>query len=42
MLDDLMMMLREQSIFSVKDVYFAVMETNGELSVMKRRLRNRH
>lgn len=34
-IDDLTMMLREQSIFSVKDVYFAVMETNGQLSVMK-------
>jgi len=33
--DDLMMLLREQSIFSVQDVYYAVMETNGQLSVMK-------
>lgn len=33
--DDLTMMLREQSIFSLKDVHFAVMETNGKLSVMK-------
>jgi len=33
--DDLTMMLREQSVFSIKDVYFAVMETNGKLSVMK-------
>ncbi|MHA6259227.1 YetF domain-containing protein [Sporosarcina sp. CAU 1771] len=35
-LDDLMMMLREQSIFSIQDVHYAVMETNGELSVMKK------
>lgn len=33
--DDLTMMLREQSIFSIQDVYYAVMETNGQLSVMK-------
>lgn len=34
--DDLMMMLREQSIFSIQDVHYAVMETNGQLSVMKK------
>ena len=34
--DDLMMMLREQSIFSIQDVHYAVMETNGMLSVMKK------
>ena len=31
-----MMMLREQSIFSIQDVHYAVLETNGELSVMKK------
>jgi uncharacterized membrane protein YcaP (DUF421 family) len=35
-LDDLMMMLREQSIFSIQDVHYAVLETNGELSVFKK------
>lgn len=34
--DDLMMLLREQSIFSIQDVHYAVMETNGQLSVMKK------
>lgn len=33
--NDLNMMLREQSIFSITDVYYAILETNGELSVMK-------
>lgn len=35
-IDDVMMMLREQSIFSIQDVHYAVLETNGELSVMKK------
>ncbi|WP_419960177.1 YetF domain-containing protein [Psychrobacillus sp. BM2] len=35
-MDDLLMMLREQSIFSIQDVHYAVLETNGELSVMKK------
>ncbi|WP_342599349.1 DUF421 domain-containing protein [Psychrobacillus sp. FSL H8-0483] len=35
-MDDLLMMLREQSIFSIQDVYYAVLETNGELSVFKK------
>ncbi|MCM3758070.1 DUF421 domain-containing protein [Sporosarcina aquimarina] len=35
-LNDLNMLLREQSIFSIKDVYFAIFEVNGNLSVMKR------
>ncbi|WP_432355810.1 YetF domain-containing protein [Sporosarcina sp. A2] len=35
-LNDLNMLLREQSIFSIKDVYFAIFEVNGTLSVMKR------
>jgi uncharacterized membrane protein YcaP (DUF421 family) len=33
---DLTMLLRIQGIFSVKDVHFAVLETNGELSVFKK------
>ncbi len=33
---DLNMLLRLQGIFSVKDVHFAVLETNGELSVFKK------
>ncbi|MEK5037706.1 DUF421 domain-containing protein [Sporosarcina sp. FSL K6-3457] len=35
-LNDLNMMLREQSIFSIKDVHFAILETNGNLSVLKK------
>lgn len=35
-LNDLGMMLREQSIFSIKDVHYAILETNGQLSVMKK------
>lgn len=35
-LNDLMMMLREQSIFSIQDVHYAVLESNGELSVLKK------
>ncbi|WP_445326991.1 YetF domain-containing protein [Sporosarcina sp. FSL K6-1508] len=35
-LNDLSMMLREQSIFSIKDVHYAILETNGQLSVMKK------
>ncbi len=34
-LNDMNMMLREQSIFSITDVYHAILETNGVLSVMK-------
>ena len=34
--NDIMMMLREQSIFSIQDVQYAILETNGELSVMKK------
>ena len=33
---DLNMLLRIQGVFSVKDVHFAVLETNGELSVFKK------
>lgn len=35
-LDELSMLLREQSVFSVADVDYAVFETNGELSIMKK------
>lgn len=35
-LNDLMMMLREQSIFSIQDVHYAILESNGELSVLKK------
>lgn len=35
-LDDLMMLLREQSVFSLKDVDWAVMENNGKLSILKK------
>jgi len=35
-LNDLNMMLREQGIFSIKDVDYAVFETNGTLSVLKK------
>ncbi|WP_332647467.1 DUF421 domain-containing protein [Lysinibacillus sp. 54212] len=34
--DELTMLLREQSIFSLDEVQFAIFETNGELSVMKK------
>ena len=35
-MDDVLMMLREQSIFSIQEVHYAVLETNGELSVLKK------
>ncbi|MEK3933694.1 DUF421 domain-containing protein [Sporosarcina sp. FSL W7-1349] len=35
-LNDLNMMLREQNIFSLKDVQYAILEPNGQLSVMKK------
>lgn len=35
-IDDLSMMLREQSIFSITDVDYAILEPNGELSVLKK------
>jgi uncharacterized membrane protein YcaP (DUF421 family) len=35
-IDELMMMLRENSVFKVDDVEIAILETNGELSVMKK------
>lgn len=35
-IDDVMMLLREQSIFSIQDVDWAIMENNGQLSVLKK------
>ena len=35
-IDDVMMMLREQSIFSLKEVDWAIMENTGNLSVLKK------
>ena len=35
-INDLNMMLREQGIFSIKDVDYAIFETNGSLSVLKK------
>ena len=35
-INDLNMMLREQGIFSIKDVDYAIFETNGKLSVLKK------
>lgn len=34
--DDLLMQLREKGIFDLSEVEFAVLETNGQLSVLKR------
>lgn len=35
-LDDLMMLLREKDVFTVQDVWYAILEPHGELSVMKK------
>ena len=35
-MDDLLMMLREQSVFSIQDVHYAILETNGQLSILKK------
>ena len=35
-IEELMMLLREKGIFKVEDVEIAILETNGELSVMKK------
>lgn len=35
-IDDVMMLLREQSVFSIKDVDWAIMENNGQLSILKK------
>lgn len=37
-IDELTMLLREQSIFSLDEVHYAVFETNGQLSVLKKPL----
>jgi uncharacterized membrane protein YcaP (DUF421 family) len=34
--DDLNMMLRERDIFNIQDVAFGILESNGELSVVKK------
>lgn len=34
--DELMMLLREKSVFKISDIEMAVLETNGELSIMKK------
>lgn len=34
-IEDLLLQLRNQGIFSIKEVYFAVLETNGKLSILK-------
>ena len=34
--DEVLMLLREQNIFSVSDVEYAIFETNGQLTVMKK------
>jgi len=34
--DELLMLLREQNIFSVSEVEYAIFETNGQLTVMKK------
>lgn len=35
-IDELMLLLREKDVFKVEDVEMAVLETNGQLSVMKK------
>lgn len=35
-MDDLIMLLREQSIYSIEDVHYAILETNGQLSILKK------
>ncbi len=35
-IDELMMLLREKGVFKIEDVEIAILETNGELSIMKR------
>lgn len=35
-IDELMMMLREKEIFKIDDVEIAILETNGQLSIMKK------
>ncbi|MFP3814090.1 DUF421 domain-containing protein, partial [Bacillus sp. SIMBA_005] len=35
-MDELTMMLREQAVFSVQDVQYAILETTGNLSVLSK------
>ncbi len=35
-MDDVMMLLREQCVFSINDVDWAIMENNGQLSILKK------
>ncbi|MGM9968058.1 MULTISPECIES: DUF421 domain-containing protein [unclassified Rummeliibacillus] len=35
-MDDLVMMLREQSVYSIQDIHYAILETNGQLSILKK------
>lgn len=35
-LDDISMLLREQNIFSIRDVDYAILEPNGKISVLKK------
>lgn len=35
-MDDLTMLLREKDVFTVRDVWYAILEPHGELSVMKK------
>lgn len=37
-IDELMMLLREKDAFKVDDIEMAILETNGELSVMKKKI----
>lgn len=34
-IDNLMMMLREKDVFSIKEVEYAILETNGQLTILK-------
>ena len=36
-IEDLLLQLRTQGIFTLDDVFFAVLETNGKLSVIKKK-----
>ena len=35
-MDDLTMLLREKDVFSIRDVWYAILEPHGELSVLKK------
>lgn len=35
-MDDLTMLLREKDVFTIKDVWYAILEPHGELSVLKK------